>query len=438
MMNFISKYIKITLFFALAYMLPFSLLAQDELVTAINNKLIPVNTLSPSDDFSDLEQLKNIFKDKKIVGLGEATHATKEFFDYKHRLLRFMVTELGFKTFIIEADFAGSKVMNDYVLYGKGDPYTGLKKMGIGVWMMTEFLEMVEWIKEYNSTKALEDKVKFYGCDMQVGLFAAQAIKEGLGSKIELLSDDSKKGLDMIINWRYHVSTGAENSLLKNTISELNRYFPAKADTNQLELFKQYIRVLEQNIEFIHAKDWFQQDKVRDKYMAENCKWIYQFESKGKAIIWAHNGHVSKDITMNNNLPMGNYLAKVFPQEYYVMGFGFNSGKLGGFKQKDGTWIRVTYSIPDVQIKNSSDYVFKQCDKPNFILDFNTASTNPIIADFLNKKVNSRLIGGVYHANKQAKGGDGAYQALIKMYDAIIFIRETNASTALKMSHFLN
>lgn len=128
---------------------------------------------------------------------------------------------------------------------------------------------------------------------------------------------------------------------------------------------------------------------------------------------------------------MGYYLTQRFPNDYYAIGFGFNSGKLKAYggKQQPKSLI---YTIPEVQIKNSSDYIFKQVNVPNFILDFQTSSANPQIASFLNQKLNARAIGGRYDEKKQSEGEGGTYQKLIKMYDAIIFFRETNASTPFK------
>src|SRR5690606_21030358 len=129
---------------------------------------------------------------------------------------------------------------------------------------------------------------------------------------------------------------------------------------------------------------------VRDRYMAENTAWIYHHESDDKMIIWAHNLHVAKDLARDNNLPMGSYLAKVFPDEYYVFGFGFNAGQLGGYNRQGEKHVFI---IPDVSIKKSSDYIFKQVNTPNFILDFKTASRDSLIANFLDEKLHARAIG---------------------------------------------
>jgi erythromycin esterase len=60
-------------------------------------------------------------RDVRVVGLVEATHGTREFFQIKHRLVKYFVTELNFGAFVLEASAAGCEPINDYVLRGAGD-----------------------------------------------------------------------------------------------------------------------------------------------------------------------------------------------------------------------------------------------------------------------------------------------------------------------------
>ena len=321
--------------------------------------------------------------------------------------------------------------MNDYVLYGKGSAYRGLQQMTIGVWFTQEFKDMVEWIKQYNSTKAFQDKVKFYGCDMQFAVNSGGALKNGLIKLQNPLSAEAQKGLDLIIPWGFIKVSKEDMLFMKTLATELGYATLIEPDLNKLKIDKQCIKAIIQTVEYAEAApSWFKQDIIRDKLMAGNSEWIYNYESKNKMIIWAHNLHIAKDAAKNNNLPMGYYLAQKFPNDYYAMGFGFSSGKLKAYNKEQGK--SMINSIPEVQIKNSSDYIFKQISVPNFILDFQTSSANPQIADFLNQKQNARSIGALYDDKKEAEGGGGSYQKLIKMYDALIFIRETNASTPIK------
>ena len=76
---------------------------QHLLVDELNNYLIPLE--SPPLDLtdSDLNYLHRL-KDAKVVGLGEATHGTRDFFQMKHRIFRYLVEKSQHKVIGFEAD----------------------------------------------------------------------------------------------------------------------------------------------------------------------------------------------------------------------------------------------------------------------------------------------------------------------------------------------
>jgi erythromycin esterase len=46
----------------------------------LNQYAVPLNTIDPDDDLADLEPIGRAIGDARIVGLGEATHGTSDFF----------------------------------------------------------------------------------------------------------------------------------------------------------------------------------------------------------------------------------------------------------------------------------------------------------------------------------------------------------------------
>lgn len=55
---------------------------------------VVLKTTDPQAESTDLKPLKQIIGEAQVVGLGEATHGNREFFEIKHRFIRFLVTEL--------------------------------------------------------------------------------------------------------------------------------------------------------------------------------------------------------------------------------------------------------------------------------------------------------------------------------------------------------
>lgn len=219
------------------------LFAQSDLVQAINSRLIPLSTLSPNADFNDLQKLKTILKDRAIVGIGESTHGTHEFFVFKHRMLEFLVKEMGFRTFVIEGDFAGTQALNDYVLYGKGNPQDAIRRVA-GPWITQEFLAMVKWVRAYNNTRSIVDRVSFYGCDMQYGNFAADSLKNYLIHNHQLRPEIDAGFTEL---YKYLPAlTKKEKAAIYTAISALAQIQFNGTDTNQVAMYRRDVHELQQ------------------------------------------------------------------------------------------------------------------------------------------------------------------------------------------------
>ncbi|WP_316751941.1 erythromycin esterase family protein [Pedobacter gandavensis] len=400
----------------------------NNLVNAINEQLIPLKTVSDELDFMDFAPLNAILKDKQVIALGEATHGTHEFFLYKQRMLAYLVKQQGVKTIVLEADFSGSQVMNDYLINGKGTAAQCLLGMGFyGV--SQEFLDLVHWLKSYNDTQSTENKVSLYGCDMQYPVFAANKIKDYLLQK-NLLTSDLKAGFDAM-NKYYPGLTKNEKMAIHNTIANLSALKFEDPDVAKNPLYERDLRLLQQFIGLTDSQSKLYGSKaaIRDQYMAENCDWIYNYTKQNKMMLWEHNQHISKSKNNSGQVPMGNFLADTLKDKYYAIGFDFYKGKMRSF---DVTSMKkVDVELPQAK-DGSSGAIFAQCSAPNFILDFKTAVVNPIVSEFLNTKLQSSAYGADF---KEGQAPFYIKHKLMESYDAIIFIKETSPATDMKSAN---
>jgi erythromycin esterase len=174
---------------------------------------IALSTVEAGRGFADLQCLRGIIGDARIVSLGEATHGTREFFQLKHRSLEFLVTELGFAFFGIEANYPECLRVNDYVLHGKGDPAEALAGTRFWTWDTEEVLALIEWMRSWNRAHAR--KVKFYGFDMQ---FSTEAALDVVGYLKRVAPDlvplpRTICGRCVMISWRI-ASTGRNEGVM--------------------------------------------------------------------------------------------------------------------------------------------------------------------------------------------------------------------------------
>ena len=151
--------------------------ADDAAVTAwMRANAIPLATPEAGHGFEDMQALKKVVGNARIVELGEATHGTREFFQLKHRMLEFLATEMGFTIFSIEANMPEAYRLNEYVLTGKGDPKELLKGMYFWTWNTQEVLDMILWMRKFNESG--KGRVEFTGFDMQTPDVAMEIVRD--------------------------------------------------------------------------------------------------------------------------------------------------------------------------------------------------------------------------------------------------------------------
>jgi erythromycin esterase len=403
---------------------------------ALKSKAVYINTVKAKNGFKDLMPLKNVLKDKKIVAMGEATHGTKEFFQMKHRMLEFLVEEMGYNVFGIEACMSDCMAVNDYVLYGKGDVKQVVKGMGFWTWDTKEVVDMVEWMREYNKNHT--KKVKFYGFDMQSSVTAASKITEYL-KKVDGTYENQ---IDNVLAKFRNPSVFQDNNtqLKGDKIKEIITTFEknkdeyiSKSSKEEYEMYKQNLNIIYQAYDMLNGKQSnFQMETKRDKYMAENVKWILDFEGKdAKIMLWAHNTHVSKELENRDNPDynvkrMGSNLYDMYKDKLYIIGFQFSEGTATAVdksinKGKE-TSIPKKCTLPAAK-EGSVPYVLSKVN-PLFFIDFKTAGENKYIEDFISTPQSCRNFGAVFSGEYKSYETD----ILNQCYDGLIYVDKTNSS----------
>jgi erythromycin esterase len=64
----------------------------------VQQSATPLTTVDPAASLDDLQPLRPSIGDAAIVGLGESVHGAAEEIKLKHRTLRFLVEEMGFRS----------------------------------------------------------------------------------------------------------------------------------------------------------------------------------------------------------------------------------------------------------------------------------------------------------------------------------------------------
>jgi erythromycin esterase len=416
-------------------------LKQRAVIAWLKENAIPLKTVEAGNGFGDLQPLKRIFKDVRFVGLGEETHGTREFFQFKHRMLEFLVKEMGFRVFAIEASYAACQNINDYVMGRTDDGAKALDSQGFWTWNTEEVRAMMDWMREYNRGVPANRKVKFVGFDIQVNDTGKAKLLEYLKrvapERVVAVEEFFKVNLSELNSALATPDEQREaTAKLKELQIKYNDLFvfleisganlAAKSSPAEYEQMREYARVLAQYLDSYSRVGSNDGTVLRDLYMADNFRRIVEREPAGtRFVLWAHNGHIRTGDSAGTYPTFGYHLRRFYDKEYYALGFSFNQGSFQAreARPKDPTKRMLMSFTADPAPADSIDWYLAQTGAKIFIVDFRTPHKNAGLGEWLAAPHPMRSVGAIY-----APGPDQSYflpHTLDKEFDGLFFLDTT-------------
>lgn len=137
--------------------------SQDKNLQWINENAVSLAENHSSD--TTFSFLDSELKENTILGLGEASHGTHEFYTQKAHIIQYLITNSNYKLIGFELTQAYLKPINDYIQNGNGD-LKGLMK-DLMLYNTQEIFELFQWLKEYNQKQTASKKVVLFGFDSE-------------------------------------------------------------------------------------------------------------------------------------------------------------------------------------------------------------------------------------------------------------------------------
>jgi len=381
----------------------------------LKKNAIPISTDIPGSDFSDLDQLKLLFENAEIVGLGEATHGTKEFFRMKHRIIEWIAQGQDTVIFAIEANMPEARSINDYIHTGNGDPKELLARLHYWTWNTEEVLQLIEWMRSYN--KSDKGKLEFWGFDMAFPRVAADSVHSFIQKADPMFLEELEKNYEIPVDpdelrrMNDREITGIQEQTKKVTehLSDNKKKFSQIYDSADVEWVIQYSRIVEQAVSRFTPNG-----NSRDESMAENINWIYeQRKSNAPLLIWAHNDHIERSSNR-----FGKLLAGQYGDDYVNVGFSFGEGNYSAVLGPN----EPVASYPSPYPKEGSvEYVFQTVGIPIFALNLDELKNSPN-GSWLKESKPIKSIGSVAR--------DDPYRNIpvAHYFDIMIYFDQTEAS----------
>jgi erythromycin esterase len=323
---------------------------------------------------TDLEPLRALLGDARIVALGEGTHGTSEFFRMKHRLTELLASH-GFTVFAIEASMPEARRVNDYVLTGRGDPAALLAGMYFWTWNTREVFDLIEWMRAYNASG--RGRMEFWGFDLQTPTVAMDSVRAFVAradpgfaatvdtayERVRQVGRERQGGTNSptaAALWRDEAAR-----VLSHLETNKRRYAPTPDDTMQSAWAIQYARIVLQGAGA--SSGTMSGSRSRDSSMAANVRWILDHQAAGtQAVLWAHNGHVQRTDGW-----MGGHLDAVYGSTMRVVGFALGEGQYTAVGPRGLASYQAEAPPP-----GSVESVFRSTGIPRLALDLRLATSS--------------------------------------------------------------
>ncbi len=123
-------------------------------------------------NLKDIDLLIDRIGESQFVLLGESSHGTSEFYQWRSEISKRLIKEKGFSFIAVEGDwpdcFKVNKYIKGYHNSGKNayDVLHSFNRWPAWMWANKEMVELVEWLKQYNLNNNKQKKAGFYGLDL--------------------------------------------------------------------------------------------------------------------------------------------------------------------------------------------------------------------------------------------------------------------------------
>ncbi|MFC4958744.1 erythromycin esterase family protein [Streptomyces mauvecolor] len=405
-------------------------------VRALDRIAHPLRSTEPGTGTADLQALGVMVGDAKVVGVGEATHGSHEFFALKDRLFRYLVEQRGFTTFALEISWSAGLRIDDYIQHGDSDARRVVHEVMAGSpWDREEFVTLVQWMRDRNRQHP-ERPVHFLGDDIgapsldervfdNVTDYVSRTHPESLPRLNELLT--GLRPLDDAIAYLGRpLAERQQNAARAQQVLEWVQR-ESSGGGKGAEFALQNARNIAQTYTFLtldpgDQKSLTAMERYRDQVMAETTAW-WQRHTGSRILLSAHNDHAGYAASDPTTYPktQGAFLRDTLGADYLAVGTTFDQGS---FLSKDealgGAWKKFTV---DAAGPGTNEYTLDQVRYRDYYADLRKS---PAAArSWLAVPRPTHSIGTRYPNDKTPEIAIG------RTYDVLIHLHTVQAASAL-------
>jgi protein-L-isoaspartate(D-aspartate) O-methyltransferase len=299
---------------------------------------------------ADLGALLERIGDARVVGIGEATHGTSEFYRMRAEITKALIEKRGFRVVAVEADWPDAAALNRWAQgaapirddTGRMRPF---QRFPTWMWRNHETLGFVEWLRLHNASRGERPAVGFHGLDLYSLFASIQAVLQFLDRVDPPSARIARQRYACLTPWeadpaaygqaalsgRYRVCEREAVAMLRDLMVRRLDYaqrdgeavFDAVQNARLVADAERYYRTMY----YGSNASW----NLRDQHMFETLEALLDFYGPGsKAVLWEHNSHLgdarATEMGQRGQLNVGELCREKFGDAAFLIGFGTDRG----------------------------------------------------------------------------------------------------------------
>ncbi len=375
---------------------------------------------------SDLDELITLTSNYDVVLLGESSHGTQEFYEWRRLISQRLISEKGFSFIAVEGDWNSLYELN---LYVKGlSDYNSAREVldtfgrwPTWMWANKEIELLAEWLKEHNQGLPVDERVGFFGLDVYGAENSLSVVQEELGGVYPCLSRFQNDFGDYPAYLAQQGGSCEDEAI--NVFGKIKGNQSLREALGSKEFF-----YLEQNAFVVKNAEKHYRGMLSQSPDSWNKRVLHMNKSvgrliehaDGKGIVWAHNTHVgdarATEMSLYGQVNKGQLLREA-GLNVFILGFGTYKGEVVAGSSW-GSPMQVM-QVPEA-MNESYEYLLESLGLESEIIVFNETTPQELF-----EARGHRAIGVVY--NPLNEQGNYVGTILPYRYDAFIFFKETSA-----------
>lgn len=382
----------------------------------------------------DLAFLRDLVGGARVVALGENTYGTQEFVQMKARIVRFLVEEMGFDTFVMDTHWSAARRLDHYLRTGEGDAVRLLSGLLLGSRNTNAFFEMVEWMRGRHESGG---RVGFHGVDMVHPGMALHDLREyireaapddlpAVAERLECLSRFANDPRGRFPEENYENQTDIYRSACGESLEEARSLLISKRQEYEAAVGEDaFALALRSHRVAFQYHLWWVGEQTRGESKAENLDWIIERMAAGSPmVVWTHN----RDISTQG---VGSVFSRPFASDgdLLTVAFSHARGDIYGLEFRDSSRVGFGELELDPPVEGAFEAYFESATAPRFVVDLRGADPDASESGWLLESRPFRAIDYAFDPTRAEYSWRHA--TLARQYDAVVHFDATKPTVLL-------